>query len=994
MDLTHLPIYSRDHASCDSCELSPQCDRGMMAHAYRPKAFNGLMIVGEGPGTQEVAEGRPFVGPSGKLLRAMLKQTGIDMDACYITNATLGKPRPHKKAFQVDFPNAITSCMPRLESEIAAVRPRVILALGGPALIALTGYDKPKTTRIPLVCDKCDEHRKVGPVLECQAPVPVMGDGSFSTSKACGYLHYFTASSKETVDPEEFLRVKATGCPQCMAKFKNVRPKMIKCPTCGGRKFTHEEGFEFHWDYSITEVAGAIFAPAAPGAERQAHNLNAWFGEHGVQYLVPSYHPAFLMRDQQFLAEAGLKHFSKVKQLLDGHKPRYHLNYEVTRDPAIVRKFVFGWRHVPGAVSSQFEVDIETEAKTVVVDGEEKKLDARFPPDVGKIKVIGIGTAERQLVVDTRDCDLSDPDEPLLAALTEFLCDPEVPKSWHNGACYDLPVLDLVWGVQVKYQIAGYQDDTLGMHAILAPDEPHKLAHVAFSYTDAHAWKPAREVKGVEVHESFEELALYNARDIYNTSRAREAMAREIPTRKLTKVDEIDRKVRRIAVKMTMAGMPINMEKRRVVQERVEKQVVQARVDTLAPLHRLKIIPDVDPETLDPKERAKAFNPLSSPQLAWLLFDKKGFGLTPLSYTDGGAPQTDEATIFGLMSATRDPDVKAFFTGLLSLRKHGKTLSTYLTSHEAQPWYDGRVHSLWQPWGARTGRFSSKKINQQNQPKWLRDMYEAPPGRVIVGADEDQLELRILGALCGDPVLIHKCMTADDKRKLEPDHDPHSFVAGVAFSNAYCNLLLKDPAHNKENPQCKCQTCKRKALRDVVKRVIYALNYGSGDKTILEAIYSTGEYNGPPIDLTMVGHVRKSIFSSFAHIQPWQNELLAEAAATSEIRTALHGRCRMFPLNDISSTEVKNFPIQGLGADLLNEIMIELDERLHEADPTAFALAQVHDAMYVEADEDKGEAVSKLMGEIMTRELVLREGAPAMRFTASGSIAKNWKDAA
>jgi DNA polymerase I-like protein with 3'-5' exonuclease and polymerase domains/uracil-DNA glycosylase len=952
-----------------------------MAHAFKPKRFNGLMIVGEGPGTQEVAEGRPFVGPSGKLLRAMLKQSGIHMDECWVTNATLGKPTAHKQPFMKDFPNAVTSCLPRLEAEIEAVRPRVILALGGPALVSLTGYDEPKVVRTENPCDKCNEQRKVGPVLECQAPVPLIGDGSFNESKACGYLHYFAAESKETVDPEEFAKVKEAGCPQCRARFKNVRPKMIKCPHCGGRKFKHEDTFVFTWDYNIGDVAGAVFTPALTGTPRAEHNISSWFSEHGVQYLVPSFHPAFLLRDQQFMAEASLKHLAKVRSLLDGVKPHYKLNYQVTSDPDVVCKFLFGWRGRKEK-PPEFEVDLETEPKQ---DYDGKNLDARFPPDVARIKVIGIGTADAQLVVDTRACDPSDPNDKLLGVLSDFLCDPEIPKCYHNGACYDIPVLDIVWGVPAADQIKSYQDDTLGMHAILCPDEPHKLSHVAFSYTDAYAWKPPRTANGVEIHESFDELALYNARDIYNTSRSREAMRREIPTRKLQRVDEIDRKIRKISVKMTMAGMPINMDKRRIVKERVEQQVAKARADTLAPLYKLKLIEEVDPS--DPK--AKPFNPLSPPQLGWLLFDKAGFGLKPLSYTDKGAPQTNEATIFGLMSATRDADVKAFFTGLLALREHSKTLSTYITSHEAAPWaIDNRVHSFWKPWGARTGRFSSTKINLQNQPKWIRDMYEAGPGRVIVGADEDQLELRILAALCGDPVLTHKCMTADDKRKLEPDHDPHSFVASVAFGNVYGALLLKDPAHNYENPQCKCQTCKRKALRDVVKRVIYALNYGSGDKTILEAIYSTGEYNGPPIDLAMVGHVRKTIFATFKEIEPWQSKLLLEAQETSEIRTALHGRARLFPLNEISATEVKNFPIQGFGADLLNEILIELDRRLPDVDPSAFLLAQVHDAIYVEAAEDRGEAVAKLMGEVMTREY------NGMKFTASGSVAKDWKSAA
>ena len=102
------------------------------------------MIVGEQPGDQEDRAGRPFVGPSGRLLDSALAKAGIDRDATYVTNAVKhfkwtpdarGKRRIHKT------PNAaeVRACHPWLDAEIAALRPRFILALGATAAKALLG---------------------------------------------------------------------------------------------------------------------------------------------------------------------------------------------------------------------------------------------------------------------------------------------------------------------------------------------------------------------------------------------------------------------------------------------------------------------------------------------------------------------------------------------------------------------------------------------------------------------------------------------------------------------------------------------------------------------------------------------------------------------------------------------------------------------------------------------------------------------------------------
>jgi DNA polymerase len=99
-----------------------------------------MMLVGEQPGDGEDLAGRPFVGPAGQLLRQIMANAGLDAGAVYITNAVKhfsweprGKRRIHKTPAQRE----IAACQQWLDAEIAAVRPRLIVALGAVALRAL-----------------------------------------------------------------------------------------------------------------------------------------------------------------------------------------------------------------------------------------------------------------------------------------------------------------------------------------------------------------------------------------------------------------------------------------------------------------------------------------------------------------------------------------------------------------------------------------------------------------------------------------------------------------------------------------------------------------------------------------------------------------------------------------------------------------------------------------------------------------------------------------
>ena len=101
-----------------------------------------IALVGEQPGDQEDLQGRPFVGPAGQVLRQTLAEAGIDVSACYLTNAvkhfkfaTRGKRRIHQKPTHGE----VKHYRWWLEAELAFVRPKLVIALGSTAAFALTG---------------------------------------------------------------------------------------------------------------------------------------------------------------------------------------------------------------------------------------------------------------------------------------------------------------------------------------------------------------------------------------------------------------------------------------------------------------------------------------------------------------------------------------------------------------------------------------------------------------------------------------------------------------------------------------------------------------------------------------------------------------------------------------------------------------------------------------------------------------------------------------
>ena len=107
-----------------------------------------IMFVGEQPGDQEDLQGRPFVGPAGKLLTKAMGEVGIDRKNAYLTNAVKHfkfEQRGHRRIHAKPTAGEVKHYRPWLMKELELVRPRLVVALGATAVLALTGKATPVT---------------------------------------------------------------------------------------------------------------------------------------------------------------------------------------------------------------------------------------------------------------------------------------------------------------------------------------------------------------------------------------------------------------------------------------------------------------------------------------------------------------------------------------------------------------------------------------------------------------------------------------------------------------------------------------------------------------------------------------------------------------------------------------------------------------------------------------------------------------------------------
>jgi DNA polymerase-1 len=349
------------------------------------------------------------------------------------------------------------------------------------------------------------------------------------------------------------------------------------------------------------------------------------------------------------------------------------------------------------------------------------------------------------------------------------------------------------------------------------------------------------------------------------------------------------------------------------------------------------------------------FNVNSPKQLSEVLFEK--LKLTPIRKTKTGY-STDEDVLTQLALQHELP------AEILNYRSLSKLQSTYV---DALPRLvnpeTGRLHTSLNQTVTATGRLSSSEPNLQNIPvkgEWggrIREAFVADPGAVLLSADYNQIEPRILAHLSQDPVLIDAFVRGDDI---------HAATAAEIFSLPVAQIT--------------------KDMRRVAKTVNFGIIYGISP-------YGLSAQLG--ISQQEAKKYIEAYFTRFQGVKAFLDRTIAEAKQNGYVTTML-GRRR--PIPELRSGDpaqqgfgermAMNTPIQGTAADAIKLAMLAVSRRLVAEGTTAKMILQVHDELIFEVAQAEVERVRTIVVEEMVQAVSL-----AVPLKVDVGVGKNWRQA-
>jgi len=323
------------------------------------------------------------------------------------------------------------------------------------------------------------------------------------------------------------------------------------------------------------------------------------------------------------------------------------------------------------------------------------------------------------------------------------------------------------------------------------------------------------------------------------------------------------------------------------------------------------------------------FNINSTKQLGEVLFEKLGLPVVKKSKT---GYSTDEKVLNTLIND--HPVIEK----LLEYRELHKLVSTYLDPllQLAGRRADGRIHTSYVQTGTATGRLSSKNPNLQNIPTRtplgarIREAFTAEPGKLLIGIDYSQIELRLLAHFSRDPTLVDA---------FRHDRDIHLSTATALFGE-------------EEAPR----------KRGVAKTVNFGLLYGMGQKKLSDTLGITGKE---------AREIITRYFETFPTVKNYFASIVERSKEQGYVETLLKRR-RYFDYGKATpmmkaafERESVNTVFQGSAADLIKMAMLRIDAVIAEEKLDAVMLLQIHDELIFEADAAQAQRLGERFQTIM-----------------------------
>ena len=287
----------------------------------------------------------------------------------------------------------------------------------------------------------------------------------------------------------------------------------------------------------------------------------------------------------------------------------------------------------------------------------------------------------------------------------------------------------------------------------------------------------------------------------------------------------------------------------------------------------------------------------------------------------------------------------------------------------------GRLHCNLKISGAKSGRFSCVNPNLQQVPArgepraFMRSIFIAPPGRILIGADYSQLELRVLAAVSGDAAM---------NAAFSNGQDLHAVTA--------CGMLhIRPEDFDKDNPA-------HKAARASAKAVNFGIVFGCGASGL--AAFARDAY-GVSMTQTEAAKAITQFLNTYEDVADWMDRAANEAKLRHYIRTA---GGRIYPASYESSGKISrqlalNLPVQGAAAEVALEAIIRIEKAQREI-PQARLIAQVHDEFLLEVLDDPicvAEASAALTASMRGGFAALFPQAPQTGLVDVG-VGRNWAE--
>jgi DNA polymerase-1 len=853
-----------EFADCAACPLycEPKAKLDPFVPGKGPDQAD-VVIVGMAPGETEVVLGKPFIGPSGKLLNAGLAAAGLKREDVYVTNAVLCASRVNGANVPVPAA-ALKACQQRLYEEIRQHQPKVVVVMGNEALHALGFAEK---------------------ISDCR-----------------GRERWVT--------------------------YEELRTALHK-----GRRKRDLDGLHFSDEWA-----------------------------RGGFYLLPTYHPAFVLRSPDRAPDLE-KDLQQIPLVLEKAAAEERTFPEVQTVVADSERMVCLYLN-----------EILPRYLTVSCDIESTGLD----PITGQILTLAYGWREddtvRSLVIGF-DL-LTHP--AVLAALARLHAGP-TRQVWWNGK-FDRKWYKHLLGIPVRLD----GDGLLAHYALDARKGVHGLKERASDDLGADDYEHELEPDGKRKKPDWDKIGpLYLAGDPATVERLHHYTALDVGMtlmlveryeEELRALPDADRVYRTILlpaaavlsdVELTGAAVDVGALHdldgefvglldgyRTAMQEAASCDLnvsSQPQVATVLYGHAVRTrFPGIDKLTARAIPEAACFN------LPLQLNQKRTPGT--------GAEHCDKILNVGGLT----PQAEAFVRSLRSFRLDAQLHRTYIKKLPEKTHADGRVRANFNLHVTGTGRLSSSDpINLQNIPtrreegKRIKDAFVAGGGRgagreggptplrddarLLVEVDLSQAELRAVAFLSRDPLLTAV------------------YTEGRDFHHEVAVRLLGDEQQAVE-------------MRPYVKTFNFALMYGAKAATLavqlndlaIESEQRASREEGHFVsqkrwELDEVQAMYDGFWAEFPVLADWIAGIHHTVLTTHEV-TSFFGRTRRWPLitrenyEDVLK-EAANHPVQSMAADILTLGMIDVHRWLQETGYGRIVLT-VHDSLLIECDAEYAEVVA------------------------------------